>query len=155
MFSLTPKLYIFVEAWYICIVRFILKPKPPHALNSFHQLWHCIRLIPKKNYSLQVDIKSTFRGPSAAVYPRKFYINDFKVGITEAKFHHRLERGKYNWYMMCVEPNNRWRDIKTLVLYTTTLQVKSLSVIYNNESFSFNVTTQKMWCQMAMWSYCS
>jgi len=44
---------------------------------------------------LQVDIKSTFLGPSATTYKRKYYINAFKVGITDAKLNHRLERGKH------------------------------------------------------------
>jgi len=48
-----------------------------------------------KTYYLQVDIKSTFLGPSATTYKRKYYINAFKVGITDAKLNHRLERGKH------------------------------------------------------------
>ncbi|KAK2162033.1 hypothetical protein NP493_1547g00000 [Ridgeia piscesae] len=44
--------------------------------------------------TVKIDFKTAFKGPSASVYPRKYYINDFKVGITEAIFQYIVTRGE-------------------------------------------------------------
>ncbi|KAK2160412.1 hypothetical protein NP493_1650g00006 [Ridgeia piscesae] len=38
----------------------------------------------------KINFKTTFKGPSVTDYPRKYYINDFKVGITGATFHYTV-----------------------------------------------------------------
>ncbi|KAK2161992.1 hypothetical protein NP493_1549g00001, partial [Ridgeia piscesae] len=42
--------------------------------------------------TVKIEVKTAYRGPSATTYPRKYYINDFKVGITSATFHYTITR---------------------------------------------------------------
>lgn len=47
-----------------------------------------------QNSVLQLELKSTFKGPSFRDYPIKYYIKDFNVGIVGAKYIITLKRGE-------------------------------------------------------------
>ena len=49
------------------------------------EIWMC---------SLQIEFNIVFMGPSVVDFPRKYYINDFRVGITNATFKRYVIRGK-------------------------------------------------------------
>ena len=41
---------------------------------------------------LQIEYSTIFKGPSVQDYPRKYYINDFQIGITDVAFTQTRER---------------------------------------------------------------
>ncbi|KAI0235597.1 hypothetical protein LSAT2_013874 [Lamellibrachia satsuma] len=42
--------------------------------------------------TVKIQFSSLFKGPSVVQYPKKFYINDFSVGVTDTKFTHYVVR---------------------------------------------------------------